>query len=226
MSLKPQSGWVDSALCTQSVLRTSASRGVPAMTVVRERARKARLGVTMQATRTSGLLLMLVAALVFVAINFESLPANFFPLGMLLFPVGLYVFTKANRVALTAAEARAAAAVNPTIRSTTADAHAANQQRSIAQHGAVDSQLRAPRAVGDSATTANVPLSSAGSMQSIDVEHTDDRSEVALSSDVSYPVELQESTKVADEIRKLQRLLEDGIIDAQEFSAAKAKLLG
>ena len=82
----------------------------------------------MEATRISGLLLMLISALVFGGINYESLHPDFFLLGMLMFPVGFFVFMKANRVALSAAEERAAEAIRPTIRNATADAHVDKQR--------------------------------------------------------------------------------------------------
>ena len=46
-----------------------------------------------------------------------------------------------------------------------------------------------------------------------------------ISSDVSFPLEIQEQTSLAEQLDKLNRLREEGVINAQEFAAAKAKLL-
>ncbi len=46
-----------------------------------------------------------------------------------------------------------------------------------------------------------------------------------VSEDVSFPVEVQERRQIADELRKLIRLFEDGSISEAELNAAKAKLL-
>jgi hypothetical protein len=43
---------------------------------------------------------------------------------------------------------------------------------------------------------------------------------------VSFPIEIQEQDALATQIAKLRQLQEDGIISAEEFSIAKAKLLG
>ena len=46
-----------------------------------------------------------------------------------------------------------------------------------------------------------------------------------VSVDVSFPIEVQERTKIADELAKLVQLFEDGVLNEQELEAAKAKLL-
>ena len=46
-----------------------------------------------------------------------------------------------------------------------------------------------------------------------------------VSEDVSFPTEVQQRTLIADDLRRLVRLFEDGVINEQEFDAAKAKLL-
>jgi hypothetical protein len=42
---------------------------------------------------------------------------------------------------------------------------------------------------------------------------------------VSFPLEVQEQTSLADQLDKLNRLREEGIISTEEFAVAKAKLL-
>ncbi|MCP5043762.1 MAG: SHOCT domain-containing protein [bacterium] len=46
-----------------------------------------------------------------------------------------------------------------------------------------------------------------------------------MASDVSFPIEVQQQDSLADQIRKLQQLREDGIISDEEMATAKAKLL-
>ncbi|MCH2185925.1 SHOCT domain-containing protein [Myxococcota bacterium] len=46
-----------------------------------------------------------------------------------------------------------------------------------------------------------------------------------VSSDVSFPIEIQQRSSVADQIYKLQQLKQEGIISDQEFDTAKSKLL-
>jgi len=46
-----------------------------------------------------------------------------------------------------------------------------------------------------------------------------------ITSDVSFPVELQERNALADQLEKLERLRDQGILSCEEFSLAKAKLL-
>jgi hypothetical protein len=47
-----------------------------------------------------------------------------------------------------------------------------------------------------------------------------------VNSDVSFPVEVQQHDSLAEQILKLQKLKEDGIISDDEMTIAKAKLLG
>jgi len=54
---------------------------------------------------------------------------------------------------------------------------------------------------------------------------SDDEAGFVVTTDVSFPVELQESRSLAEQLQKLQRLCEDGVITVEEFSIAKAKLL-
>lgn len=47
-----------------------------------------------------------------------------------------------------------------------------------------------------------------------------------ISTDVSFPVEVQEHDSIAEKLEKLRRLHDDGMITDEEFLTAKAKLLG
>lgn len=177
----------------------------------------------MENPRKSGILLMLGAVLVFVGINYELAPPDLIWSGLLMAPLGLLLFMKGNREVLEAAERRAAKISNPTIRSVTADAFADRQAAQIAERGAVDNQLRAPQPPPTRPNDEVALVEEPASAPMADDGNSDDQFQI--SSDVSFPVEVQERTLLADEIRKLQWLRDDGIIDEQEFAAAKAKLL-
>ena len=44
--------------------------------------------------------------------------------------------------------------------------------------------------------------------------------------DVSFPVEVQRGDALADQLRKLNQLLTQGILTEEEYAIAKARLLG
>jgi hypothetical protein len=190
----------------------------------------------MENPRKSGILLMLGSTLVFVGINYDQLSPSFFPVGLLLFPIGLLLFMKGNRTVIEQAEERAKRAVNPSIRSVTADAFAARQATGIFANGEVSGQLRDP----SSRRLSGAELERGEEMPprvlrdeiSIPLDEPDDvssgngpTSASLISTDVSFPSEPDEAGTLSAEIAKLRRLWEDGIIDEQEFSAAKAKIL-
>ncbi len=58
----------------------------------------------------------------------------------------------------------------------------------------------------------------------IEIDDQDDNFVVAT--DVSFPVEVQSADALADPLRKLIQLLEQGVLTAEEYAVAKAKLLG
>ena len=71
-------------------------------------------------------------------------------------------------------------------------------------------------------------LGQGGLLLDLEVEDTDavgSGTEFKVSSDVSFPLEIQERTSLAEQLDRLHRLQEEGIITAEEFAAAKAKLL-
>lgn len=167
----------------------------------------------MESHRKSGTLLLLGGVLIFAGINARLLPPETFPIGVLMAPLGILMFLKGHRGAIEKAEERARRAVAPPkIRSVTADAFAQQQARRLEQD-----RRRDPRAQ----EAEHEPVL----LERDTIELDEDDEGFAISSDVSFPIEVQERGVVAEEIRKLQRLRDDGVIDDQEFSAAKAKLL-
>ncbi|MBW2725156.1 MAG: SHOCT domain-containing protein, partial [Deltaproteobacteria bacterium] len=69
------------------------------------------------------------------------------------------------------------------------------------------------------------PESNAVSTSGVDASEATN-SDFDVSSDVSFPIEVQQQDSLADQIMKLQKLKEDGIISDEEMAVAKAKLLG
>jgi hypothetical protein len=57
-----------------------------------------------------------------------------------------------------------------------------------------------------------------------DGEDSDFR-DLVVSTDVSFPLAIQEQGSIADQLEKLRKLHEGGIINDEELSIAKAKLL-
>ena len=84
--------------------------------------------------------------------------------------------------------------------------------------------LEAPEAPAGEITLTEVDLDHGLlDLDSVPSDESDPDSKV--SEDVSFPIEVQERALIADDLRKLVRLFEDGLINEQEFDAAKAKLL-
>jgi hypothetical protein len=57
----------------------------------------------------------------------------------------------------------------------------------------------------------------------ISIDEMEDNFVVAT--DVSFPVEVQLGDALADQLRKLNQLLEQGILTAEEYAVAKTKIL-
>jgi hypothetical protein len=74
----------------------------------------------------------------------------------------------------------------------------------------------------DEENTAGSVTSQGGSNDQAEGE---DEAGFVVTTDVSFPVELQAQGTLADQIAKLRRLADDGIINEDEFAVAKAKLL-
>jgi hypothetical protein len=58
-----------------------------------------------------------------------------------------------------------------------------------------------------------------------DVEFDDQDIDLVVATDVSFPVEIQSGDALADPLRKLNQLLEPGVLTEEEYAVAKAKLL-
>lgn len=57
------------------------------------------------------------------------------------------------------------------------------------------------------------------------IEIDDRRDDCVVASDVSFPVEIQSGDALADQLRKLNQLLRQGVLTTEEYAVAKTKLL-
>jgi hypothetical protein len=183
-------------------------------------------------TRAHGLVLFCVGIGVFAGTTNQLLPAVAFWPAMLLSCSGAFVFMKTNRVAMEEAEERARNAVKSKVSNKAAQRFAQQQDgtdgKLLAAMGerevrGVAAQSAPPKQVKDDELVLCEVDSAAA--QGATADSSDDDSFV-VTEDVSFPLEIQEQGALADQIQKLKRLQEDGIISVDEFAIAKAKLLG
>ena len=169
--------------------------------------------------RIAGLCLMAIALAAFVGTNSNLLPpATFFP-ALALFAAGAIKFMRSNHVALEKAEKRAYRAVQPVIRENRqAEAHAnrqaARQGEALSHSGAFEDGQTRPH---------NSPQSAYATAEPIELDLEED--DFVVATDVSFPVEVQTGDALADQLGKLNRLLEQGVLTEEEYAVAKAKLL-
>lgn len=170
--------------------------------------------------RMTGLALMGLATATFLGTTTEALPSvACFP-ALAVFLLGAVKFVKANSAAMARAEKRVEQRLRPTIRE---NEHAhARAERLAARQGAALSSLT------DADAEAAAALAS-GRMQSdsdraIEIDESD--AELAVTTDVSFPVEVQRGDALADQLSKLNALLAQGVLTEEEYAVAKAKLLG
>ncbi len=185
----------------------------------------------MKPSRPTGLLLLVVGALTFLGTTNGLLPAiAFFP-GLIICVLGLFVFMKANHVALEASEKRTLQRLNPEIKNVSAE-RAAQRQADVdgTTLDALDSRegrVAAQGIAADQVQTDELVLYEVdqGDAPGAAVEIDDQEADFVVTTDVSFPLEIQHQSSLADQIAKLRRLADDGIISEEEFAVAKAKLL-
>jgi hypothetical protein len=163
--------------------------------------------------RFTGLLLLLAGVLLLAGTSQDWLPAQAFWPGLLTYPIGAWLFLKGHRQASRRAERRASRALNPSM----------VNRRGL---GYADQVLERPRPRRAPATAVDAgPELDTEEIELRDVEEAEEDRELQVSSDVSFPLEIQERSALGDQLEKLRRLRDDGIIDEEEFAAAKARLL-
>jgi hypothetical protein len=201
----------------------------------------------MPQSRLTGLLLIVTGALTFLGTTNQLLPAvAFFP-GLLVCALGCFVFLKANHEAMAEAERQRAERRNPVIKPRSADALADRQAAtsglalagSEQRDGRMAAQAAAAQQVQDDELVlyevdqagANEPAvvgtledDAQGAAAGSAGEETNDP-DFVVTTDVSFPLEIQQQGSLADQIAKLRRLADDKIISEEEFAVAKAKLL-
>jgi len=197
----------------------------------------------MPQSRLSGLLLIVMGVLTFLGTTNQLLPAvAFFP-GVVVCGLGAFIFLKANHEAMTGAERKIEERLHPVIKPQS-EAHA-TRRRATADGGSLadpgDRERRMPAQAAtaqqvqddqlvlyevDQAGDGAVEPTVVGSLESEeDGGVTAQDPDFVVTTDVSFPLELQQQGSLADQLAKLRRLADDGIISEAEFGVAKAKLL-
>jgi len=172
-------------------------------------------------SRSTGLILMGLAVAAFLASTSEALPAaTFFP-ALALFLIGAFKFMKASRVALAEAERRTQEKLHPVLR---ADRSAAGAARRAERRGAALNAINAAEPRPASAPAAAPAAGTAGGPAD-ELLLEEPAGEFVVTTDVSFPVEVQRGDALADQLRKLNQLLTQGILSEEEYAIAKAKLL-
>jgi len=176
----------------------------------------------MKQPKTVGLALILLGTLVLLGNTTEALPAEAFFAGLFLYPIGGVLFFQGSRASIQQAETRAANIRAPQLKNATAEAYAERQRRNIERTGSDESQLRSLQQ-GQKATPP-APFEALEIDLDLDPE-LDDEEEFAVTTDVSFPIEVQEQDSLAEQLMKLQKLRDGGVISEEELAIAKAKLL-
>ncbi len=174
--------------------------------------------------RSTGLALLLVGVLVLMGNTLDLLPPEAFWAGLLTYPIGGYLFFMGSRQAIERAELRTARRLNPRLGNSPGEDHARRQaDHTVNPH--------APRNVPDDLpgvepapspqpATPDEPV-----LNEIEMDGNDEEDDFQVGTDVSYPVEIQERSSLADQLEKLSKLQQQGIIGDEELAVAKAKLL-
>ena len=172
--------------------------------------------------KSTGLILMALAVAAFLGSTAEVLPpATCFP-ALALFAIGGLKFFKSSREAIAEAELRTQARLRPVIRENRSAQAAA--ERTAMRRGAALNEVNAglPAPAAGSAARASKPA--APDREAIELDQQE--GELVVLPDVSFPVEVQRGDALADQLRKLNQLLTQGILTEEEYAIAKARLLG
>lgn len=169
--------------------------------------------------RRKGSLLLLTSTVVFTASAQDLIPAVAFFIGIGLAPFGAFLFMKGNRQAAEDFERR----LNPVLKNEAALKNAGNQAlRNL--------DLDARRRHVAHSVTENQVLD--GELLLCDISESLEIAEekegdynMKIEPDVSFPVEVQERSSLADQLEKIRRLAADGVLSQEEFEAAKTRIL-
>ena len=171
--------------------------------------------------RMTGLSLMGLSIAAFLGTTTQMLPSvTFFP-ALAVFVLGAIKFLRANKVELAKAEKRIERKLNPTIRTNQhAQAHA---ERLAARRGSAISSLNGSDAEAAARLTSN--RMAIGTPGGDAIEIGKDQADLVVTTDISFPVEVQMSDALADQLKKLNQLMTQGVLTEEEYAVAKAKLL-
>ena len=171
----------------------------------------------MQDSRTRGLLLLALGTLIFGLNLNEMLPPQVFWGGLAASILGLVSFMKGNRAAIERAERRTAQSLHPSLQNRRAHAFAERQAVRDVDRGVAAQAMTSRPAAASARDAIELEVDGGGESDSDDVQ---------ISSDVSFPLEIQRESSIADQLAKLVKLHEAGVLSAEELQVAKTKLLG
>lgn len=173
--------------------------------------------------RMTGLALMGLSIAAFLGTTTQTLPSvTFFP-ALATFGLGAIKFLRANKVEMAKAEKRVERKLNPTIRTNQhAQAHA---ERLAARRGNALSSLNADDLAAEDAARLASGRMAAQTAGGDAIELTEEEADLVVTTDVSFPVEVQTGDALADQLKKLNQLMAQGVLTEEEYAVAKAKLL-
>lgn len=182
----------------------------------------------MKNPRTVGLALILLGVMVLLGNTTEALPPEAFFAGLVLYPIGGFLFFKGSRAAINRAEARAANIRRPRLANERAEQQADRQLQNINDQGSVDERMHSLGRVQEDARRAppSPQRKDERFLHEIDADLGEEDETFSVTTDVSFPIEIQEQDSIAEQITKLHKLREDGVISEEEMAIAKAKLFG
>ena len=190
--------------------------------------------------RAMGLLWMGIAVAAFLGTTSETLPAAVFFPALLLFGFGAFQFMKSNSEALAEADRRTQERLRPVIHDERAAANAA-ERRAMRRGEALNAlngegdvaRVRPGRTAVRAAAAGAVAADAAATSTQrdaieidLEVEAEAEDPTLVVTTDVSFPLEVQRGDALADQLRKLNHLLTQGVLTEAEYAIAKAKLLG
>ena len=175
--------------------------------------------------RSKGLALILLGALILGGNTLDMLPREAFWAGLFTYPFGAYLFLKGSRTARERAEQRIARKLTPRLANAPGQEHARRQARHVVRPHAPRPLHAPPDPI---ATRPSAAQGEGDELLLSELERVEptDGGHFQVTSDVSYPTALQDPGRLADQLEKLGKLQQQGIITKEELAIAKAKLLG
>ena len=170
--------------------------------------------------RILGLTLMAIAVVAFLGSTSEALPPETFFPALALFAIGAFKFLRTNHEAMAKSEERVKRSISPAIREN-------RMARMLADRQAASAAIGLPPSRSDASQAPDLAPAHTAELHAIELEgEADDGEEMAVTTDVSFPVEVQSGDALADQLVKLNRLLAQGVLTEEEYAIAKTKLLG